>query len=390
VLEAGSVLAGPYAGALLQRLGAEVMKIESPAGGDPYRHWGVNDSPHFVQFNAGKKSLALDLGDARGIDAVKQLLRTVDVFLHNSRPGRMERLGLDSRTCLAVNERLVWVGLTGFGTAGPLASRPAYDTIAQSAAGLLDALTPEGTRPSIGPALGDMASGLVAAMGAVIGLVSRERTGRGLAVETSMLEALVALTAEVFTQYVATGETLRNDDRSAISQVLMAPGRDGRYLAVHLSTSEKFFRNLLAVVERDELASDPRFVAYRDRMANFAELRAELEPLFASRDVAEWAALLAGADVPSSVVLSAGEVFHHPQVSGMGLFKDVGDAVALFRAPWVFDGTRPDVVGAVPRLGEHSREVLGAALSGEEIEALIGDGVVRAHAAGDPGPGGAA
>jgi crotonobetainyl-CoA:carnitine CoA-transferase CaiB-like acyl-CoA transferase len=376
VLELGTVLAGPYAGALLQRLGADVVKVESPAG-DPLRTWGKAESPHFVQFNSGKKSLAIDLRDPRGIEALKRMLPSFDVLLHNSRPGRMERLGLSSDECLALNPRLVWAGLTGFGTVGPLASRPAYDTIAQASAGLFDALAPDGSKPVLGPLFGDMISGIVAAMGVLTALVSRERTGRGVAVETSMLEAVVALIVEAFTQRMAWGQTITDAERRGISQAFFVAGSDGQFLAIHLSNGEKFFQNFVAAMGLDDVAADPRFATYAARREHFGELVEVIEPLFADRPVAEWAELLVAADVPCTPVYSLAQVLEHPHISTMELFDDDGSGVALLRAPWTFDGVRPGVVAGVPRIGEHSREVLAASLPEDEVDALIADGVVK-------------
>ena len=131
VLEMCAVLAGPLAGALLQRLGADVIKIEMPHGGDAFRNWSVEGSPHFAQFNIGKKSVVIDLSDERGVDAIRRLLPIVDIVMHNSRPGRMERMGLSGEECLQINPKLVYLGMTGFGPTGPMATRPAYDAIGQ-------------------------------------------------------------------------------------------------------------------------------------------------------------------------------------------------------------------------------------------------------------------
>src|SRR5262249_1041415 len=156
VLELATVLAGPYAGSLLRMLGAEVVKIETPAG-DPFRKWsGRADSPHFAQYNVGKKSVVLDLHDPRGVEALKRLLPWFDVLRENSRPGRMDRLGLSSANCAAINPRLVHVSMTGFGSAGPIADRPAYDGVAQAFSGLLSLTNPPGTVPGVSPATGDM------------------------------------------------------------------------------------------------------------------------------------------------------------------------------------------------------------------------------------------
>src|SRR4051812_3401199 len=252
VLELAAVLAGPYAGAMLQRLGADVVKIESPRGGDPFRNFSLEGSPHFAQFNIGKKSVAIDLSDQRGADVVRKLIPSMDVVLHNSRPGRMERLGLSGAECLALNPKLVYVGMSGFGTSGPMAARPAYDAIGQSATGLLD-LFAQGRPPFMGPSLGDMATGIIGAAGALSGLAAVGRTGQGVVVETSMLESVIALIADAFTQFAASGAPPDDNVRSRLSQIYMMPGSDGRYIATHLSSSDKFFRNLLGALGVEDL-----------------------------------------------------------------------------------------------------------------------------------------
>ena len=330
VLELAAVLAGPFAGSLLQRLGAEV---------------------------------------------VRRLIPSMDVVLHNSRPGRMERLGLSGPECLALNPRLVYVGMSGFGTSGPMASRPAYDAIGQSATGLLD-LFAQGRPPFMGPSLGDMATGIMGAAGAFCGLAAVGRTGQGIVVETSMLESVIALIADAFTQFAASGAPPDDDVRSRLSQIYMMAGSDGRYIATHLSSTDKFFRNLLGALGLEHLASDPRFATYQGRIENYPELRAELEKVFVTRPSTEWEQVLIDADVPSSPVRSVGDVLVDPQVEFLGLFEHAGRQVPFLRAPWTFDGVRPPVDAHGPLLGEHTMDVLGTVVDADELAALRASRVV--------------
>jgi crotonobetainyl-CoA:carnitine CoA-transferase CaiB-like acyl-CoA transferase len=378
VLEMAAVLAGPYTGAMLQRVGAEVIKIESPDGGDPFRNWSVEGSPQFAQFNLGKKSVALDVGDPRGAEVIRRLLPEVDLLVHNSRPGRMERFGLSGPECLEINPRLVYVGMSGFGTTGPLAPRPAYDAIGQGAAGLLHLLAQGGT-PFLGPSFADMATGIIAATGAMMGLASVARTGSGLVIETSMLESVTALISDAFTQFGRTGVLPDDTVRSTLSQVFMLPAGDGEHLAVHLSSSEKFFQNFARALGRDDLIVDARFATYRSRIEHYADLRAELESALAARSSAEWEAILVEADVPCSRVKSMGDVLIDEQVRHLGIF-DYGDgSFPYMRAPWTFDGQRPELDLRIPRLGEHTDEILSRVVSPEELDALRRDGIARSH-----------
>jgi formyl-CoA transferase len=371
-----SVLAGPYAGALLQRLGAEVIKIESPNGGDPFRNWSIKGSPHFTQFNIGKQSVVVDLADARGVGVVRELLPTVDILIHNSRPGRMEGLGLSGPECLSVNARLVFVSMSGFGQQGPMASRPAYDAIGQAASGLLGLLAPGGP-PSVVLSFGDMATGILGAAAAMAGYASVLRTGVGVLAETSMLESVIALIADAFTQFGMTGQQPTEDSRGRQSQVFSLAGSDGRYVVIHLSSTDKFFRNLVNAIGREDLATDPRFASYADRMANYPALRSELAELLVERSSTEWEELLVAADVPVSVVRSVGELLDDPQIKYLELFNREEGPVPLFRSPWSFGGVRPPLDTHVAALGEHTRSALKKVLADDTIEALHDAGVIR-------------
>ncbi len=378
VLEMASVLAGPYAGVLLQKLGAEVIKVEVPDGGDPFRAWSGAASPPFAQFNLGKQSIVVNLREEEGPEVIRRLLPEFDVLLENSRPGRMESIGLEPARCLAINPGLVYVSVSGFGDVGPLARRPAYDLIGQAVSGLLGLISPPDGRPLVGPALGDMATGLIGAAGALAGLVSRARSGQGVVVSTSMLEAIVAFIGDAFTQWTSSRVAPSDALRSRQSHLFMFQGSDGRYVALHLSTSQKFFANLCRAVGRVEVASDPRFVTYALRMENYDALVQALEGAFGSRTSAEWEAILIAEDVPCSLVLSLPEVLELPQVEQLELFSDpVDSGLRYLRGPWRFDGLRPPVAGRPPELGEHTESVLESVLDPDELVRLHQKGVIR-------------
>jgi crotonobetainyl-CoA:carnitine CoA-transferase CaiB-like acyl-CoA transferase len=378
VLELSSYAAGPYAGYLLGTLGAEVVKVE-PRTGDPMRGWGgSSDGPvsfFFRLCNSGKASVAVDLKQPRGAEAIQALLPRFDVVVTNLPEDLLEKAGLTGPKCLALNERLVYVGMTGLGSAGPIAGRPTFDTIAQSLAGLMSLFMENGPVPSSLPAMADMAGGVGGAAGALVGLASRGITGRGMIVETSLLESMTAVLASghVHASFVESA----GRSRSASSLMFQLAAADGRVIAVHVSTSEKFWRKLAEALGRPELITDERFSTYQQRVSNFDELCAVLGQVFATRSGAEWETALQRANLPFAPVYSMKEAPQQPQVQALELYAydDEGRSV-LFRGPWRFDGERPPARDWVPRLGADTAAVLGEVLTAEEIARLQADGIV--------------
>lgn len=377
VLEFASMLSGPYAGLLLHLLGAEVIKVERVSG-DPFRGYG-GYSTHFANFNSGKKSVAVDLNDPAGREAVLALIAQSDVVLENSRPGQMERLGLGEDDCRVANPAIVYVGISGFGMVGPLADRPAYDAIGQSVSGLMASIT-NGAPPSVGPALGDVVSGLVGASAVMAGLVGRGLRTDGFTVRTSMMEALGCAISDAMLHFAAHGTERTREDRATRSQVFSLPCADGRYVMIQLSNSQKFFVNLVNSVGRPDLAVDERFSRYDGRMANHAVLEGILSEVFSGRPSAEWEGLLSDADVPASTVLSVADVVSHPQTEALETLGPVeSDGLRRYRGPWTIDGRRPDTPGPAPSLGADTRSVFEGVLGAEAASDLIRRAVLIAN-----------
>jgi crotonobetainyl-CoA:carnitine CoA-transferase CaiB-like acyl-CoA transferase len=385
VLELTHYAVGPYAGFLLGVLGADVVKIENPTGGDPLRGWGGemvesgDPSLFFRACNSGKASVALSISGAGGAEAVKALLSKFDVFITNLNAEVLERNGLSGRDCLAVNPELIYVAVTGFGSKGPLAQRPAFDTIAQAITGLLDVYMSTGPVPDNAPAIADLTGGLTAAAGAMAGLISRQRTGHGMVIETSLLESMVTILAG--SQINTNVPDASSQSRSAKSQMFQPRTADDRYLAIHLSTSDKYWNRLVAALDLPDLGTDPRFLTYQSRAANYSDLVDILGVCFARNSSDEWEARLAEANIPFAKVVTLNESMTHPQVAALELFEydDVGRGV-LFRGPWQINGERPAVVDHVAALGADSVSVLSEVLTAPEIVELRAAGVVR-----DPG-----
>jgi crotonobetainyl-CoA:carnitine CoA-transferase CaiB-like acyl-CoA transferase len=369
VIEFANYVSGPYAGMLLGDLGAEVIKIEAPDGGDPFRGWGrVEYSPTFGSVNRNKKSVVLDLKSAAGVSAARALMRTADVVIENFRSGTMERLGLGYEAAAADNSRLVWCAITGFGESGPYAARPGYDTVGQSVSGLLSLLTDlERPRP-MGISLSDHLAGITACNGILGALIARGRTGKGQRVDTSLLEATVSFCGENAARFFENGKVPNRATRTHQAQVYAFVGGDGKPFVIHLSTPTKFWKGLAQVVQRPEWIDDPRFATKEARGKHYDILHSELAAIFLKDSRATWLEKLQAADVPAAALNTLDEVFDDPQVKHLKLRQEVPHArvgsVGLVRNGLRMSATPPEIRSAAPELGEHTEEVLAQIKAG--------------------------
>lgn len=376
VLEMGNFISGPYAGQLLAELGADVIKIEKPEGGDPFRSFSDNMmSPQFCAYNRGKRSVTLDVSQPKGREAFLKLIDTADVLLENFRPDVLERLSLGYDVLKARNPGLIYCNISGFGPDGPYTKRPAYDTVAQSMSGFFSqVLDPE--RPRIlGPAIADAVSGLYAALGIAAGLAKRGTSGEGHRLDVAMLEVMAAFSADPVTQYLMNGRSPRPYDRAALSQSFALRCADDRLVGLHLSSPQKFWDALMAAVGRSEIATDPRFASREGRVKNYDALCDALGEAFGAHTRAEWEERLKKHDVPYAPVLDFAEVCDDPQIVHMQtFFESVHPQLGATRAvqgPIWCDRQREVPVLHPPVLGEHTDEqLLAAGMSAQEIADL--------------------
>jgi crotonobetainyl-CoA:carnitine CoA-transferase CaiB-like acyl-CoA transferase len=337
VLEVGGYISLPYATSLLASLGADVVKVEKPNGGDDFRR-GLNDqSRYFVQYNAGKRSLAVDLKQPEGVALVKALIPRFDVLIENMRPGKLAATGLGYADCLALRPDLVYCSVSGFGEGGPLAQRPAYDTIGQAYGGLYTLLSDDGEAGLSGGIFGDLATGLSAAAGVLAALVGRGATGAGQHMETSIMESVSAITIDAMTQYFETRRDPSRQTRHPQAQNFCLKTASGESIAVHLSSSQKFWFQFCQAIEREDLADDPRFLTYHLRDKHYFELAEIAEKEFLKRPMREWEARLLAADVPNAPVLSMSGVAAHEQTKWLDLMEPERNGLSLVRPPWRFD-----------------------------------------------------
>jgi formyl-CoA transferase len=348
---------------LLGDLGAEVIKVEAPDGGDPFRGWGrLEYSPTFGSVNRNKKSIVLDLKHADGLSAARALLRSADVLIENFRTGTMERLGLGYEQASRDNPRLIWCSITGFGSDGPYASRPGYDTVGQAQSGLLSLLTDLDRPRPMGISLSDHLAGLTACNGILGALVARGRTGRGQRVDTSLLEASVSFCGENAARFFENRKVPGRAARTHQAQVYAFVAGDGKPFVIHLSSPTKFWQALARVAGRPDWLADPRFASKETRAAHYDALHDELAQVFRNGTRAAWLAKLQSQDVPAAALNTIEEVFDDPQVQHLRLRQEVPHrllgTVALVRNGLRMSQTPPEIRSAAPELGEHTDEIL--------------------------------
>jgi crotonobetainyl-CoA:carnitine CoA-transferase CaiB-like acyl-CoA transferase len=365
VIEQGTFITGPAAGMLLGDLGADVIKVELPLTGDPFRAFknGLY-SPHYQTYNRNKRSITLDTKDAADREVLDALIADADVYIQNFRPGVAEKLGVGAERLQALNPKLIYVAISGFGATGPAAHRPAYDTVAQAASGFLNLLVnPENPRV-VGPAIADSLTGFYAAYGVLGALYERSRTGIGRKVEVSMLEAMAHFNLDAFTHFFQVDEVMGPYSRPSVSQSYVLRCADDKWIALHMSSPEKFWQGLAVAIEQPDIFQDPRFATRDARIDNQEALIALLGERFRTQTRDEWCRRLQREDVPNAPMYDTSEALEDPQAKHLQLMTSAEHPVmGLFRtvrSPVSFDGERALEVRPPPMLGEHSDEIRAA------------------------------
>ncbi len=361
VVELGQVLAGPFAGAIFADLGATVIKVEKPDGGDDARQMGVEfrdgDALIFKDFNRAKRSLVLDLKSPAGVAALHAELTDADIMLHNLRPGAAESLGLGGAAVTARHPRLIYCEMGAFGHKGPLAGRPGYEPLLQAYCGL-SAITgaPDGPPTRMGASVVDQGTGMWTVIGALSALAERARTGHGGVVNTSLYETAVMWAGQKLSAFVNQGE-LPQKHASGHPAFVPYQGFDTADAPVLVCCgNDRLFEKFARLLGRPDWVAEPRFATNRARLANQGELLPQIQALMLRRARQEWLAALEAAGVPCAPINTIPELAADPQTAALGLLQDVpGTDYRLVAMPLSFDGVRPAIVAPSPALGEYGR-----------------------------------
>jgi crotonobetainyl-CoA:carnitine CoA-transferase CaiB-like acyl-CoA transferase len=364
VIEIGHSVAAPYAGMILGELGAEVIKVENPKGGDPCRGWGPpftgDTATAFHAFNRAKRGITIDLADPSQADKLRALIRDrADVLIHNLKYGTLDRYGLSAEMLTTEKPSLVWCNLGAFGSTGPMRDRPGYDPMMQAYGGLMSLLGEDGRPPvRVGVSIIDIATGMWSVIGILAALQERHRTGRGGVVDTSLYETTLAWMTLPISAYLANGE-IPTRHGSGIEQIVPYQAfetADGFMMVA--AGNDNLFRRLCAAIGRPGLAEEARFRTNAERVLNRRELVPILSDLFRTAPMAVWAERLDAAGIPNSPIQTLDRVVTDAQTAALGIIQQWAGspALSLVGLPLSFDGTRPAFAKTAPRLGEDNTE----------------------------------
>ncbi len=387
VVDLTRILAGPYCTMMLGDMGAEVIKIEHPDGGDDTRGWGppfLNGvSAYFISINRNKKSLTLNLKDERGKEILRDLIRNSDVIVENFRPGTLDKLGFSWEEIHRLNPSMVFASLSGFGQTGPRKSEPGFDVVIQGEGGVMS-LTGEPDAPpsKVGASIADITAGMLAAQGVLLSLYHREKTGVGQMVDVGMLDGQVALLTYHANNYFATGKLppRRGNKHPSITPYETYECKDG-YFNLGVG-NDSLWRRFCDAMGLGEIKEDPKFAINKDRVNNRLELQEILDAFFAEKTVGETLDSLRDAGIPCGPINNLEQVLNEPQILAREMVVDVDVPVAgptkVTGVPIKLSETPGAVRTPPPSLGQHTEEVLESVLGMDEAQrnTLREDGVV--------------
>ncbi|PBB40696.1 CoA transferase [Mesorhizobium sp. WSM3866] len=373
VIELARILAGPWAGQLLADLGADVIKVESPHGGDDTRKWGPPfvmshdgenlSAAYYHSCNRGKRSVAIDFSKPEGADTLRRLVATADVLIENFKLGGLKKYGLDYESLKRINPRLVYCSITGFGQDGPYAPRAGYDFIIQAMAGMMSITGEVGREPQkAGVAISDLFTGLYSVIAIQAALRHAERTGEGQHIDMALFDSQISALGNQNLNYLVSGKSpvQMGNAHMNIAPYEVLPVKDGHIILAVGNDGQ--FTKFCAAVGLTDLPANPDFATNPARVANRAKLREQIIETLSTWDRDPLLAKLEGAGVPASPINTIGQMFADPQTIARGMRLDLddghGNLLPTVRAPMVMSGTPLVYERPSPRLGEHTEEIL--------------------------------
>jgi len=368
VLDVSQIMAGPFCSMLLGDMGADVIKVEPPGSGDQTRRaMGFKlkgfDSLGFINMNRNKRSIVLNLKTEAGREVFYQLVRTADVLVENYRPGAAARLGIDYATLRAINPRLIYASISGFGQTGPWSQRPGFDLIAQAMGGVMSITgDPDGPPAKSGVPVADIGCALFAVYAILSAYISRLETGEGQYIDASLFEAAIAFAVWDISEFWGTGRIPRKlgtaNRMSAPYQAVRAS--DGYF--VMGANSDRLWRSLCELIDRPDLLKDSRFVSIADRLANRVPLIEELEKTFVTRPAEDWVAQLLGAGIPAGPIYDYAQALDNDHARHRNVVMEIDHPVEgkvrSIGFPVKLNGTPQKVRMPPPLLGAHTEEIL--------------------------------
>lgn len=385
VLDLTRVLAGPLATQFLGDLGAEIVKVEPPAGDETrgFAPFIGGESHYFVGINRGKRGLVLDLRTPEGAETLRRLAMRADVLVENFRAGVMQRLGLGAETLMAANPRLIYCAITGFGLDGPLRDQPSFDIVTQALTGVMSVNGVEDAPAAkMGLPIGDMSGGIFGAMSILAALHERHATGRGRLIDVSLYDGTMALLLHFAQLPALTGADPgpMGSRHPSVVPYDAFPASDGSIIIACLA--DRFWGKLCAALDEPAMGADPRYATMALRRQHRTEIEPRIAAITATRSVAEWQARLTEHDVPHAPVLGVSAALAHPHAAARRMVEEVAHPAAgtlrLLGRPVKFPGAEQPPLAPPPRLGEHGAEVLRdwLGMADEEIAALRGAGAL--------------
>jgi len=367
VVDLSRVIAGPWCGALLSDLGADVIKVEDTGTGDESRTWPPykdGEAAAYLLFNRNKRAMTLDLKAPEGGEVVKTLVKGADVVIENFRTGTMESFGLGYEVLSGLNPKLIYCSVSAFGRTGPRKDAPGYEALMQAFSGIMSITGEPGGQPvRAGVSFLDLSTGILCALGVSAALLQRQRTGLGQRVDASLLETAVSLLAFHAEGYLLTGAvpTALGSGHPSLSPYRNFKCRDGQWIFI-AAANDRFWGKLARAIELPDMAEDPRFAKNQERVKNRAELEGILERTIAQRDREPLLKILEEADVPATPVNTVDQVMNDPQTAERGIVQRVRHPklgeIPVVGTPLRFSRMSPGVRRAAPLRGEHTDEIL--------------------------------